>query len=65
MPYTHLHYISDPDLFGLAYRDIRQSILSHAKAYFLLIHSRIVKNQKLPEVYVYPTGRRNSIYPQR
>ncbi len=48
IPYAHLHYISDPDLFALAYRDIRQSILSHAKAYFLLIDSRLVKNKKLP-----------------
>jgi hypothetical protein len=48
IPYAHLHYISDPDLFALAYRDIRRSILSHAKAYFLLIDSRLVKNKKLP-----------------
>ena len=48
IPYAHLHYISNPDLFGLAYRDIRKSILSHAKAYFLLIDSRLVKNKKLP-----------------
>jgi hypothetical protein len=48
IPYAHLHYISDPDLFALAYRDIRNSILSHAKAYFLLIDSRLVKNRKLP-----------------
>jgi len=48
IPYVHLHYISDPDLFELAYRDIRKSILSHARAYFILIDSRLVKNQKLP-----------------
>jgi hypothetical protein len=48
VPYCHLHYISDPDLFAHAYRDIRKSILSHAKAYFLLIDSRLVKNRKLP-----------------
>jgi len=48
IPYAHLHYISDPDLFALAYRNIRKSILSHAKAYFLLIDSRLVKNKKLP-----------------
>jgi len=48
IPYTHLHYISDPDLFALAYRDIRKSLLCHAKAYFLLIDSRLVKNKKLP-----------------
>jgi len=48
IPYVHLHYISDPDLFALAYRDIRKSILSHAKARFLLIDSRLVKNKKLP-----------------
>ena len=46
--HVHLHYISDPDLFSLAYRDIRKSILSHAKARFLLIDSRFVKNRKLP-----------------
>ena len=46
--HAHLHYISDPDLFALAYRDIRKSILSHAKARFLLIDSRFVKNRKLP-----------------
>ena len=46
--HVHLHFISDPDLFALAYRDIRKSILSHAKAYFLLIDSRFVKNKKLP-----------------
>lgn len=46
--HVHLHYISDPDLFTLAYRDIRKSILSHAKARFLLIDSRLVKNRKLP-----------------
>jgi hypothetical protein len=46
--HVHLHYISDPDQFALAYRDIRKSILSHAKAYFLLIDSRFVKNKKLP-----------------
>jgi hypothetical protein len=46
--HVHLHYISDPDLFALAYRDIRKSILSHAKARFLLIDSRFVKNRKLP-----------------
>ena len=46
--HAHLHYISDPDLFALAYRDIRKSILSHAKARFLLIDSRLVKNKKLP-----------------
>jgi hypothetical protein len=48
IPYVHLHYISDPDLFGLAYRNIRKSILSHARAYFILIDSRLVKNRKLP-----------------
>ena len=48
IPYAHLHYISDPDLFALAYRDIRKSILSHANAFFLLIDSRLVKNRKLP-----------------
>jgi hypothetical protein len=48
IPYVHLHYISDPDLFALAYRDIRKSILCHANAYFLLIDSRLVKNKKLP-----------------
>jgi hypothetical protein len=48
IPYSHLHYISDPDLFALAYRDIRKSLLCHAKAYFLLIDSRLVKNKKLP-----------------
>jgi len=46
--HVHLHYISDLDLFALAYRDIRKSILSHAKARFLLIDSRFVKNRKLP-----------------
>jgi len=46
--HAHLHYISDPDLFALTYRDIRKSILSHAKARFLLIDSRLVKNKKLP-----------------
>jgi len=46
--HVHLHYISDPDLFALAYRDIRKSILSHAKARLLLIDSRFVKNKKLP-----------------
>jgi hypothetical protein len=46
--HAHLHYISDPDLFALAYRDVRKSILSHAKANFLLIDSRLVKNKKLP-----------------
>jgi hypothetical protein len=46
--HVHLHYISDPDLFTMAYRDIRKSILSHAKARFLLIDSRFVKNRKLP-----------------
>ena len=48
IPYAHLHYISDPELFALAYRDIRKSIVSHAKARFLLIDSRLVKNKKLP-----------------
>jgi len=48
IPYAHLHYISDPDLFALAYRDIRNAILSHARAYFLLVDSRLVKNRKLP-----------------
>ena len=48
IPYAHLHFISDPDLFELAYHDIRQSILGHAKAYFILIDSRLVNNQKLP-----------------
>jgi hypothetical protein len=48
IPYAHLQYISDPDLFALAYRDIRKSILSRAKAYFLLIDSRFVKKKKLP-----------------
>jgi len=48
IPYVHLHYISDPDLFGIAYRDIRQSILSQAGAYFILIDSRLVQNKKLP-----------------
>jgi GNAT superfamily N-acetyltransferase len=47
-PYVHLHYISDPELFETTYRDIRKSILGHAKAYFVLIDSRMVKNQKLP-----------------
>jgi len=46
--HVHLHYISDLDLFALAYRDIRKSILAHAKARFLLIDSRFVKNKKLP-----------------
>lgn len=46
--HAHLHYISDLDLFALAYRDIRKSILSHSKAHFLLIDSRFVKNKKLP-----------------
>jgi hypothetical protein len=46
--HVHLHYISDPDLFALAYRDIRKSILCYAKARFLLIDSRFVKNRKLP-----------------
>lgn len=48
LAYAHLHYISDSDLFGQAYRDIRKSILSQAKAYFLVIDSRLVKNLKLP-----------------
>ena len=48
IPYVHLHYISDPDLFGLAYRDIRKSILAHTRAYFILIDSRLVKTRKLP-----------------
>jgi hypothetical protein len=46
--HAHLHYISDPNQFALAYRDIRKSILDHTKAYFLLIDSRLVKNKKLP-----------------
>jgi hypothetical protein len=46
--HAHLHYISDPGLFALTYHDIRKSILSHAKARFLLIDSRLVKNKKLP-----------------
>jgi hypothetical protein len=54
IPYAHLHYISDPDLFALVYRDIRNSILSHAKAYFLLIDSRLVKNRKLPVSFCLP-----------
>lgn len=52
--YVHLHYISDPDLFALAYRDIRNAILTHAGAYFLLIDSRLVKNMKLPLSFCLP-----------
>jgi hypothetical protein len=48
IPYAHIHYISNPDLFELAYRDIRKAILSRSRAYFLLIDSRLVKNRKLP-----------------
>ena len=54
IPYVHLHYISDPELFALAYRDIRKAILSHAKAYFLLIDSRLVKSKKLPVSFSLP-----------
>jgi len=54
IPYAHLHYISDPDLFELAYRDIRRSILSEAGGYFLLIDSRLVKNMKLPVSFCLP-----------
>jgi len=53
-PYAHLHYISDPELFGIAYRVIRKSLLAHAKTYFLLVDSRMVKNQKLPVSFCLP-----------
>jgi hypothetical protein len=48
LPYAHIHYISNLDLFELVYRDIRKAILSHSSAYFLLIDSRLVNNRRLP-----------------
>jgi hypothetical protein len=52
--YAHLHYISDPDLFERAHRDIRNFILTDARAYFLLIDSRMVRNRKLPFSFCLP-----------
>lgn len=54
IPYVHIHYISNLDLFELVYRDIRQSVLSHAGAYFLLIDSRLAKNRRLPLSFCLP-----------
>jgi hypothetical protein len=54
IPYAHVHYISDRDLFALAYREIRKSILSHCRAYFILIDSRLVDQLKLPFSFCLP-----------
>ena len=52
--YVHVHYFSDADLFARAYRQIRNSILSHCGAYFILIDSRLVENLKLPFSFCLP-----------
>ncbi|UCD77070.1 MAG: hypothetical protein JSW26_16770 [Desulfobacterales bacterium] len=54
LPYAHVHYVSDRDLFARAYRDIRNSIVSHCGAYFILIDSRLVENLKLPFSFCLP-----------
>ena len=54
IPYVHVHYFSDSDLFARAYRLIRNSILSHCGAYFILIDSRLVENLKLPFSFCLP-----------
>ena len=56
-PYAHIHYISNPDLFELVYRDIRQEILSHSNTYFLLIDSRLVNKRRLPISFCLPYKR--------
>lgn len=54
IPYVHLHYISNMDLFELALGDIRKAILSNARGCFLLVDSRLVKNRKLPVSFCLP-----------
>ena len=54
LPYVHVHYISDPELFALADREIRKSIMSHCRAYFILIDSRFVEPFKLPFSFCVP-----------
>jgi hypothetical protein len=54
IPYAHLHYISDSSLFERAHRDIRRSILAEARAFFLLIDSRLVRKRKLPISFCLP-----------
>ena len=54
IPYVHVHYISDRGLFALFYREIRKSILSHCRAFFLLIDSRLVNQLKLPFSFCLP-----------
>jgi len=48
MTYAHVHFISEPDFFALAYRDIRASILAESKAQFIMIESRLVRGLSLP-----------------
>jgi hypothetical protein len=54
LPYVHVHYISDRDLFARDYRCIRNSILSHCGAYFMLIDSRLAGAIKLPFSFCLP-----------
>ena len=46
--YAHVHFISDPDFFSLAYREIRRAIIAESKAAYILIESRFVRGLSLP-----------------
>jgi len=54
LPFVYIHYISDPALFEQAYHTIRNAIISHARACFAVIDSRLVAGLKLPVSFCLP-----------
>jgi len=54
LPFVYIHYISDPELFGQTYPQIRGAIMSHARSGFAVIDSRLVAGLKLPLSFCLP-----------
>jgi hypothetical protein len=54
LPFVYIHYISDPELFEQTYHTIRSAIMSHARACFAVIDSRLVAGLKLPVSFCLP-----------
>ena len=54
LPFVYIHYISDQDLFGQTYPQIRGAIMSHARVCFAVIDSRLVAGLKLPVSFCLP-----------
>jgi hypothetical protein len=54
IPYAHIHYISNLNLFSLTYVRIRKTILKNSNSCFIMIDSRFVKTVNLPLSFCIP-----------